>query len=165
MSTNQFEIDTSDYLGYKYDQYVDKLYAMALSKTSDYLGFKYEEYKNELYSLALSKPSDYLGFKYEEYKNDLYALALAKPSDYFKLRKVVIDKVKTQAIGNIYKSFFNILSKGTDVLDAQVIFIDTVATAPSYPAQEVSKMALKAARTLDDILNEVIEVILPSDFK
>ena len=29
----------------------------------------------------------------------------------------------------------------------------------------MSKIALKAARTLDDILNEVIEIILPSDFK
>ena len=109
--------------------------------------------------------SDYLGFKYEQYRDDLYALALAKPSEYFKLRKVVIDKVKTQAIGNIYKSFYNILSQGTDAGDQPIIIIDEKPVAPSFPAQEVSKMALKAARTLDDILNEVINVILPSDFK
>ena len=27
--------------------------------TNDYLGFKYEEYRNEMYALALSKSSDY----------------------------------------------------------------------------------------------------------
>ena len=109
--------------------------------------------------------SDYLGFKYEEYKNDLYALALAKPADYFKLRKAVLEKVKTEAIGDIYKSFYNVLSQGQDKNGAQIIRIDGVDSKPSYPAQEVSKIALKAARTLDDILNEVIEVILPADFK
>ena len=111
-------------------------------------------------------PDDYLGFKYEEYKNDLYAMALSKPSEYFNLRKKVLQKVKTEAIGDIYKSFFNILSKGTDKAGTQVIVIDGVgAVAPSYPQQEVSKIALKAARTLDEILEEVIDIIMPANFK
>ena len=109
---------------------------------------------------------DYLGFKYEEYKNDLYAMALSKPSEYFTLRKKVLQKVKTEAIGDIYKSFFNILSKGTDKAGAQIIVIDGVGpAAPSYPQQEVSKIALKAARTLDEILEQVIDIILPANFK
>ena len=109
---------------------------------------------------------DYLGFKYEEYKNDLYAMALSKPSEYFTLRKKVLQKVKTEAIGDIYKSFFNILSKGTDKAGVQIIIIDGVGpTAPSYPQQEVSKIALKAARTLDEILEQVIDIILPANFK
>ena len=116
MSTNQFEIDTSDYLGYKYDQYVDKLYAMALSKTSD----------------------------------------------YYTLRDEVVDKVKIQSVGKIYKLFNDILSDGT-VDNVQVIKINNVNVKPCYPRQEVSKISLKASRTLDAILNEVIDIILPKD--
>ena len=110
-------------------------------------------------------PDDYLGFKYEEYKNDLYAMALSKPSEYFQLRKTVLQKVKTDAIGDIYKTFFNILSKGTDKSNTQIVKIDNQAVAPSYPQQEVSKIALKAARTLDEILEQVIDIILPANFK
>lgn len=112
-------------------------------------------------------PSDYLGFDYEAYRNDLYALALSKPSEYFDLRKSVIKKVKTEAVGDLYKSFFNILSKGRDKDGRNEIIKPATGPAmiPCYPQQEVSKISLKAARTLDDILNEVIEIILPQDFK
>ena len=106
--------------------------------------------------------SDYLGFKYEQYKNDLYAMALSKPSDYFALRKKVIEAVKTQAVGDIYKSFFNILSKGLDK-EGQTNLIRNME--PCYPQQEVSKIALKASKTLNSILDEVIEIILPQNFK
>ena len=72
---------------------------------------------------------------------------------------------KTDAIGDIYKSFSNILGEGKDKAGGAIITVSGTTYKPSYPAQEVSKIALKAARTLDDILNEVIEIILPSDFK
>ena len=116
MSTNQFEIDTSDYLGYKYDQYVDKLYAMALSKTSD----------------------------------------------YYALRDQVVEKVKIQSVQKIYKLFNDILSTGT-VDNVQVIKINNANVSPCYSRQEISKISLKASRTLDAILNEVIDIILPKD--
>ena len=62
--------------------------------------------------------SDFLGFKYEQFRNELYALALSKPSDYFKLRKEVLETVKNQAIQDMYKQFYNLLSKGQDINDA-----------------------------------------------
>ena len=36
--------------------------------TSDYLGFQYEEYLNELMSIAVSKPSDYYKMRSETLK-------------------------------------------------------------------------------------------------
>ena len=111
-------------------------------------------------------PSNYLGFEYEEYKNDLYALALSKPSEYFRLRKEVVKSVKTDAIGNIYKTFTKILSEGQSLGGANMIVeIGGTVHQPKYPDQEISKIALKAARTLDDILEDVIDIILPNDFK
>ena len=110
-------------------------------------------------------PSNYLGFEYEEYKNDLYSLALSKPSEYFKLRKAVVKSVKTDAVGDIYDTFTKILSEGKSNDGTDIIIENGNTHRPKFPAQEISKIALKAARTLDDILEDVIDIILPSDFK
>jgi hypothetical protein len=106
---------------------------------------------------------DYLSYNYDEYRNSLYALALTKPSDYFALRSLVLAAVKKKAVANVYETFFNVLSKG--IVDNNAM-LETVRTGgPAYPKQLVTKIALKAARTLDIILNEVIEIILPQDYK
>jgi len=55
---------------------------------------------------------DFLGLKYENYRNELYAMALSTPSEYFKLRKSVLEVVKTQAIKDIYTQFYNLLVRG-----------------------------------------------------
>ena len=104
---------------------------------------------------------DFLGLKYEAYKNELYAMALSTPSEYFKLRKSVLEVVKTQAIKDIYTQFYNLLSKGQDINGNTISDL----AEPGYPAQLVSKFSLKAASTLDKILEEAIEIILPIDFK
>ena len=112
------------------------------------------------------EPDDYLGLKYEEYKNDMYALAISFPREYFKLRKNVLKSVKTQAIGDIYTTFYNVLSQGTDKEGVNIINPrGETDLSPGYPKQEVSKIALKAARTLDSILDEVIGIILPLNYK
>jgi hypothetical protein len=110
--------------------------------------------------------SDFLGFKYAEYCNEMYALALAKPSDYFDLRKKVLQSAKTDAVSDLYKTFYNLLSKGQDKTGKPII---TTATSgdiqPSYPQQKVNEFALSAAATLDKIIQEAINIILPLDYK
>ena len=104
---------------------------------------------------------DFLGLKYNYYKNDLYALALSSPSEYMKLWKTTLEVVKTQSIKDIYTQFYNLLSKGQDINGTQIGSLPP----PGFPAQMVSKFALKAARTLDTILEEAIGIILPLNFK
>ena len=112
------------------------------------------------------KPSNYLGMEYASYKNDLYALAISKPSEYFKLRKNVIQSVKTDAVGNIYTTFKNILSEGKSLAGASLIrTTDNTTYEPKYMNQDIGILALKAAETLNAILDEVIEIILPQNFK
>jgi len=106
---------------------------------------------------------DYLSYNYDEYRNSLYALALTKPSDYFTLRSTVLAAVKKKAVANVYETFFNVLSKG--IVENNAMLETVRAGGPAYPKQLVTKIALKAARTLDSILNEVIEIILPQDYK
>ena len=112
------------------------------------------------------KPANYLGMEYKAYKNDLYALAISKPSEYFLLRKNVIQSVKTDAVGNIYTTFKNILSEGKALNGNSLIrTTDNIVYEPRYMNQDIGIIALKAAETLDAILDEVIEIILPQNFK
>jgi hypothetical protein len=106
---------------------------------------------------------NYLSYDYDEYRNSLYALALTKPSEYFKLRASIMKAVKTKAVGNIYENFYNVLSKG--IVNNNQMLEEVRVGGPAYPQQLVNKIALKAAKTLDIILNDVIEIILPQDYK
>lgn len=109
--------------------------------------------------------SNFLGLKYNEYRNKMYALAISKPSDFFALREKVLDEVKTKAIGNLYETIYNVLSDGK-VTTTQITTASGVSLpSPSYPKQKINEISLSAAETLDRILDEVINIILPLDYK
>ena len=106
---------------------------------------------------------NYLGFEYESYKRQQYAAALTKYSDYAKVREDVIKSVQRDAVGNMYKTISSIIINGKDLSGKQIVFINGNAASPNFPAQEVSKIALAASETLNDILLEIVEKIMPSD--
>ena len=106
---------------------------------------------------------NYLGFEYESYKRQQYAAALTKYSDYAKVREDVIKSVQRDAVGNMYKTISAILISGKDLGGKQIVLINGNAASPNFPAQDVSKIALAASETLNDILLEVVEKIMPSD--
>ena len=56
--------------------------------------------------------SDYLGISHSTYKNRLMSLALTQPSQYFKLREIVAEKVKEQAIKSMYNTFYYVMTEG-----------------------------------------------------
>ena len=115
---------------------------------------------------------DYLGIKYESFKDEMLALALAEPSEYFKLRKAVLQRVKQQAVEDQFRIYYNLLTAGTDKDGREVIpggagvKAETVAKfKPNYPKQLTSQFALGAAKTIDKIAEEVVEILLPKDYK
>ena len=107
---------------------------------------------------------DFLGYKFEEFKNDQYSTALATPSVYFTLRKEVLKQVKNDAVSEMYITFYNLLSKGK-AKDGSDIGTTKVLEPPCYPQQLVSKFALKAAATMEKIIDEALDIILPIDIK
>ena len=108
--------------------------------------------------------SDYLGFDYKEFQQEMYSLALSNPSAYQLQRKNVIRQFKVGAVGGLYEVFFNLLSKGE--VDDNPVFADVnnVRLTPHYPAQDVSAFALKAARQMEIVIDEAIELLIPHDF-
>jgi hypothetical protein len=113
---------------------------------------------------------DYLGIKYESFKDEMLALALAEPSEYFKLRKSVLATVKQQAVEDQFRIYYNLLTSGTDkegIIPRSAGIRDETAAKfrPNYPKQLTSQFALGAAKTIDKIAEEAVEILLPKDYK
>jgi hypothetical protein len=117
-------------------------------------------------------PTDYLGHDHEVFKTKLMELALSEPKKYFELRRDVLVAVKKQAVDDAYKTYYYLLTNG-GIKDGSVSIINGRPSAghidggfkPSMPMQKVNEFALKAAKTLDSIAEECIEMIMPADYR
>ena len=117
-------------------------------------------------------PTDYLGHDHEVFRTKLMELALSEPKKYFELRRDVLTAVKKQAVDDAYKIYYHLLTAGrqkdaaTDVLQGKGsnAYIDG-GFKPSMPMQKVNEFALKAAKTIDAISEECIEMLLPQDYR
>ena len=119
--------------------------------------------------------NNYLGNDYNQFKNDLYRLALTNPERYFEIRKNLLKKIEYDAIGGLYDSFYNALIYGK-AMDGTALFPigqtsggllssgTSVNVAPSYPEQLCNKFCLDSAATLQEIVNDLVEMLMPIDY-
>jgi len=123
-------------------------------------------------------PSDYLGHEHEQFKQTLMELALSEPKKYFELRKDVLRCVKTQAVNDVYATYYHMLTEGLNKDESNRLLSNPSTGAvlasddyikgkfrPNIPRQKVNEFALKAAKTLDAISEEAVEMILPADYR
>ena len=113
---------------------------------------------------------DYLGMNHEKFKTKLLQLALSKPEHYFKLREHVLDQVKKAAVESSYKIYYALLhdGKGTSGsnLGATVPGLNLGDFfKPAVPMQECNKFALSVAKTVDEIAERAVEMLIPMDYK
>ena len=98
-------------------------------------------------------------------------LALSRPAEYFELRKAVLMAVKKEACVTQYKVYYNLLTTAKKADGTTSIFQDMTEPAaadkfvPHYPKQLVNQFALGAAKTIDKISEDAVELLLPRDFK
>lgn len=106
-------------------------------------------------------PNNFLGHNYEDFLSKMYALALSNPTAYFELRRSIIDKVKRASISKLYDQFYSVLTDGK-LVEGQALFIGAASGyVPKYPEQKVNDFCLSAAATLDEILNDLCNIIIP----
>ena len=122
-------------------------------------------------------PADYLGIDYEKFKTEMLELAISQPDKYFKLRKTVLDGVKKQAVQQQYNVYYCLLTTGKKPFDdngaAGASYAPTQEGSTNYPTlfvpnipkQKVNEFALKAAKTIDAISEEAVEMLLPMNYK
>lgn len=114
--------------------------------------------------------NQYLGNDYSVYKNRLFGVAISSPKEYFALREAVVKVFKEKAIGNLYDSVYEAMVNGNNANGTPLVngaFIPSGLNGvfkPSVPAQEVNKITLGLAKTLDSALDECLELILPVDY-
>ena len=99
--------------------------------------------------------NDYLGFLYEEYLNKLMAIAMSKPADYYKIRSETLKSLKQTVVKAVYKEYYDLLT--TKVLP------ESGGLVPNYPQQKASQFALAASKTINEILNSALDIILPAN--
>ena len=101
--------------------------------------------------------SDYLGFKYEEYLNNLMSLAMSKPSEYYDMRAETLKELKQVVVKTVYDTYYGLLTKGEVNGKKPLKFV------PNYPQQKASQFSLAASKTINEILNSALEIILPAN--
>jgi hypothetical protein len=109
-------------------------------------------------------PNNYLGHQYRNFKTVLYKLALTNPEGYFQLRENVLKAVQQDAVKNLYQTIFKLLDSGTTADGTQLIRIDGDNIKVGYPRQQINTLSLSMAETLDEMLEHVVNVIIPHDF-
>ena len=119
-------------------------------------------------------PANYAGIDHESYRSDMLQLALTQPTEYAKLRKAVLNIVKRTAVNSQYGIYYYLLTEGAkangkiqgdSILAGEFPEATQLMFKPKVPAQIVNEFALKAAKTIDKIAEEAIEMILPADWK
>ena len=106
-------------------------------------------------------PSNFQGHQYSQYKIFLMSVALTKPSEYYKLQSDVIEQLNVQIAKLVYKQLFLLLTKGI-LPDKQPMKIDGKPINPAIPSQAAADFCIDAANTIDKIIRDATEVILPA---
>jgi len=109
--------------------------------------------------------NQYLGHSFESYRDYLFSLAISDPSKYFKIREAVVTHVKREAVKNLYQTLFNTLIYGKKTGPTGAWISQDLQKEPQVPSAKVNEICLSAAKTLDHILDEVLDLIVPLDYK
>ena len=75
----------------------------------------------------------------------------------------VLQSVQKDAINEIYKTVFNLLSEGKDK-NGNVLFSILSQPKVSYPSQKINEVSLGFSATLDEMVQEIVELLIPVDF-
>ena len=108
-----------------------------------------------------------LGLDYKRVRGDLLALSLSKPSNYYELRTTVISDVTEKMVEQIYTMFWSLLRNGkigNDQIEYTPLTGSSVSFIPQLPEHLINQFATKAARTIEDICEEAVSLILPDDY-
>ncbi len=106
--------------------------------------------------------NDVLGIDYSAYKAKVYALALSDPSKYYVIREKVVSAIKDKAVTQIYETIYSFLKDG--IAGPGVSLESMIGCKPKYPSSRINTIALGAAESLDNIIEETIKICLPANY-
>jgi hypothetical protein len=104
---------------------------------------------------------NYMGYDNLAARNELYSISMANPKLYYSIRNDVVKKVRDQTVERFFEVFYAALTEGKDI-DGNLLHPDL--PVPHYPAQEVSRICIGVAKTIQSITDDVIDKIIPLKF-
>jgi len=109
-----------------------------------------------------------LGLDYKKVRGDLLALSLSKPDNYYRLRSNVISLVTEGQVERAYEIYWNLLKRGIGPENVQITYDNAAGTAvpfiPNLPEHLINEFASKCAKTIEDMAEECVNLILPDDY-
>jgi len=109
-----------------------------------------------------------LGLNYKKVRGDLLATSLAKPQNYYALRNEIISAMTEAQVENMYAIVWKCLRNGQKPDNNPFTYRNAenapVQFVPQVPEHIIGEFASKAARTIESLMEDIIEQILPDDY-
>ena len=112
-------------------------------------------------------PNNYLGSEYNNHLAAMYALALSSPKEFYSARANASNALKTKIIKEFYDTIYLALSEAKT--SAGLIYGGAISGGRleerfgcKYPKQKINEKALSFVSTLNDMMDEIIEIIMPN---
>ena len=111
-------------------------------------------------------PNDVLGIQFNQYKNAVYSASITDPATYFKKRNDMEKLLKEVLVTDMFNTIYDLLRYGiiTDKTgkETKVCIGDS---QPNYPSNLVNDEAQKITATFNEIIDDVIKILMPSDYE
>ena len=109
-----------------------------------------------------------LGLSYKKVRGDLLATSLAKPQNSYALRNDIISSMTEAQVEEMYKVVWLCLRNGQKPTGDPITYrnaADNITQfVPQVPEHIIGEFASKAAKTIENLMEDIIEQILPDDY-
>ena len=109
-----------------------------------------------------------LGLNYKKVRGDLLATSLSKPQNYYTLRNDIISSMTEAQVFAMYEVVWRCLRNGQKPNGDAITYknaTDVVTQfVPQVPEHIIGEFASKAAKTIENLMEDIIEQILPDDY-
>ena len=109
-----------------------------------------------------------LGLNYKKVRGDLLATSLAKPQNYYALRNEIISALTEAQVESMYRVVWLCLRNGQKPNGDPITYRNAenapTQFVPQVPEHIIGEFASKAAKTIESLMEDIIEQILPDDY-
>ena len=109
-----------------------------------------------------------LGLNYKKVRGDLLATSLAKPQNYYALRNDIIGSMTEAQVQTMYEVVWRCLRNGQKPNGDPFTYRNAenapTEFVPNVPEHIIGEYASKAAKTIENLMEDIIEQILPDDY-
>ena len=109
-----------------------------------------------------------LGLNYKKVRGDLLATSLSKPQNYYTLRNEIISHMTEASVQTMYEVVWRCLRNGQKPDGNPFTYKNaadvTTQFVPQVPEHIIGEFASKAAKTIENLMEDIIEQILPDDY-